>query len=101
MPYWAKDTARLAAVVVLPSPGEALVTTIVRKACTDCEKIRLVRSVLYASALAERTSASVTKSGFIALDALPLPARRGSARAMMRLALLPCARRGMTASPGT
>ena len=45
MPCCAKDTARLDAVVVFPSDGEALVTTSVRMALTCCENMRFVRSV--------------------------------------------------------
>jgi hypothetical protein len=45
-----------AAVVVFPSDGAALVTTTLRNVSTDCEKMRFVRSVRYASAPADIAS---------------------------------------------
>ena len=59
IPCCAKVTARLAAVVVFPSFGEGLVTTMLRSDWIDCEKIKFVRSVRYASAPTDPKSVSV------------------------------------------
>src|SRR5687767_12397800 len=51
-PLRARATARLAVVVVLPSPGFALVRTSARPPSEGDEKIRFVRRTRYASATA-------------------------------------------------
>src|SRR5688572_9465500 len=51
-PLSARATARLAVVVVFPSPGLALVSTSARPPSDGSEKIRFVRRTRYASATA-------------------------------------------------
>ena len=53
-PAWAKTTARLAAVVVLPSPGTELVTRRVRSGASTAANSMLVRRLRYASATGAR-----------------------------------------------
>jgi hypothetical protein len=43
-PFWARDTARLARVVVLPSPGLELLITTTRPRFAGVAKIKFVRT---------------------------------------------------------
>jgi hypothetical protein len=58
-PAWANATARLDAVMVLPSSGAALVTRSVRTGLSTEANSMLLRSVRYDSATAERGYRSV------------------------------------------
>ena len=74
-PASASESARFAAVLVLPSPGTELVTTMIRGGSSTCENCRLARSLRKASARLECPSAltSGCRGAFLSNGMVPRP----------------------------
>ena len=77
-PAWARATARLAAVTVLPSPGTALVMTRLRGCCSRSRNCRLVRSSRNASVRDAKAPRSVSSGLFLIWLSKPMLASTGA-----------------------
>src|SRR5262245_40474708 len=70
-PFSASDEARFATVVVLPSPGFALLITMARPRLSADEKIKFVRSTRYDSATADCGFFKISGDTALGRGALP------------------------------
>ena len=73
MPIFAKVIARFVTVVVLPSPGPGLVTSIVLVGLSTVAKVILVRKLRYASDIGDLGSSFVIIRRFISFETFIRP----------------------------